>query len=99
MQRQVIVSDEFFERLEILLPLERHADGTPSRTDFLTYELPAVLDQLVDNYEQITAPASPDSTLRVYITAGILIPYIAIYTRLINDVIEVVWLSTDQDAR
>lgn len=99
MPRQVTVTDDFFDRLEILLPAERVGEGVPSRTDFLMYELPAIIDQLADDLEVVTSPASPGSTLRVYVSAGIMVDFLAVYARLVNDVVEVVWLSIDQGGR
>ena len=40
--RHVRFTDSFFDRLDGLLPDERGADGSPSATDFLLYELPRI---------------------------------------------------------
>jgi hypothetical protein len=39
-EREVRFTEQFFDRLELLLPSERGADGTPSITDFLLIDLP-----------------------------------------------------------
>ena len=44
--RQVRFTEEFFERLDVLLPEERGTDGTPSVTDFLVFEVPPIRDRL-----------------------------------------------------
>jgi hypothetical protein len=48
-ERQVRFTEQFFERLDSLLPTERGADGTPSVTDFLLLDLPAVRDRLASD--------------------------------------------------
>jgi hypothetical protein len=45
-ERQVRFTEQFFNRLEWLLPGERAADGMPSITDFLLFDLPRVRDRL-----------------------------------------------------
>lgn len=45
-ERRVRFTEGFFERLEVLLPEERGADGTPSVTDFIAFEVPAIRDRL-----------------------------------------------------
>ncbi len=71
----------------------------PSRTDFLVFELPSIIDQLADDFEAVTSVASPGSSLRVYVSAGIMVGLLAVYARLVNEVVEVVWLSIDQGER
>jgi hypothetical protein len=45
-ERSVRFTEGFFDRLEELLPTERGADGTPSITDFLVFEIPGLRDRL-----------------------------------------------------
>ena len=56
-RRQVRVTASFFERLDELLPAQRSATGTPSGTDFLLHEMPAIIDRLADAYETSTCPS------------------------------------------
>ena len=44
-ERQIRFTEQFFDQLDLLLPSERGADGTPSITDFLLIDLPRVRDQ------------------------------------------------------
>jgi hypothetical protein len=67
--RIVRFTEQFFERLDELLPEQRGAGGTPSITDFLLLDLPAIRDRLAAGYELVTmATADPD--VRVYIELG-----------------------------
>ncbi len=48
-RRQVRVTEQFFDRLDELLPGQRSATGTPSATDFLLHDMPRIIDLLADH--------------------------------------------------
>jgi hypothetical protein len=90
--RQVRFSEQFFERLDLLLPDERGPDGTPSVTDFLVFDLPRVRDQLASDLEGNTLPTeSPD--IRVFVGAGLLVDGYAMYVALDGNTVEVFWIT------
>ena len=68
-ERQVRFTEQFFDRLELLFPTERGVDGTPSVTDFLLLEFPAVRDRLATDFAGSTL-ATDDPDIRVFIGAG-----------------------------
>lgn len=68
-RRTVVFEDEFFERLNDLVPEERSATGVPSRTDFLAYDIPPLMDLLAEDYERVTLPVA-GSDLRVLVQSG-----------------------------
>lgn len=70
-RREVRVTDQFFNRLDELLPAERSVDGQPSTTDFLLHEIPSVIELLASTFEDVTIPVVPGSDMRVLITAGV----------------------------
>ena len=74
-----------FERLDELLPAERGADGTPSATDFLLHDLPAIIDLLAEDFLGRTSPVADDPEIRVLIAAGALVSFVAIYGVLAAD--------------
>jgi hypothetical protein len=96
-ERIVRFTEQFFNRLDSLLPEERTADGTPSVTDFIVHELPRIRDRLSEDFEGNTAAADqPD--VRVYVSSGILVAGIAIYAALDNDGnVEAFWLSVESN--
>jgi hypothetical protein len=96
-ERQVRFTEQFFDRLDLLLPGERGADGSPSVTDFLLLDLPRVRDRLAANYEGHTLPTD-DPDVRVYIGAGLLVSRFAIFIVLEADVIDAFWISVDVDS-
>ena len=53
-ERVVRFTEQFFNRLDRLLPSERGGDGIPSVTDFLLFDLPTVRDALATNFERQT---------------------------------------------
>lgn len=93
-ERQVRFTEQFFDLIDTLLPSERSADGTPSVTDFLLFDLPAVRDRLAANYDENTL-ATDDPDVRVYIGSGVLVNRFAIYAVLEAEVVEAFWLSID----
>ncbi len=93
-RRQVRVTPPFFDRLDELLPSERGPDGTPSATDFLLHDLPAIIDLLADDFMRHTSPVAEDPEIRVLIAAGPLVPYVAVYAVLAaDDAVEVIFVE------
>lgn len=95
-ERQVRFTEQFFDRLDVLLPGERGMDGTPSITDFLLLDLPRVRDRLVSDYEGNTL-ATDEPDVRVYIGAGVLVTRYAIFVAEESDAIEAFWISISGD--
>jgi hypothetical protein len=93
-ERQVRFTEQFFNRLDWLLPDERGADGTPSVTDFLLLDLPPVRDDLATNFEATTFETD-DPEVRVYIGTGILVSAFAIYAAREGETIEAFWITID----
>ena len=91
-ERQVRFTEQFFDRLDELLPNQREAAGTPSATDFLLIDLPTVRDRLAVGYERNTL-ATEDPEIRVFIGSGVLVARFAIFAVLEGDVVEVIWLT------
>jgi hypothetical protein len=95
-RRQVRVTQQFFDRLDELLPAERTEAGTPSATDFLLHDLPPILDQLATRYEDVTLPVGDVPGVRVLIAVGVLVPRMAVYAELVTDgAVELFWLEVD----
>lgn len=93
--RVVRFTEEFFNRLDELLPEERGPDGTPSVTDFVLHDLPAVRDRLAGDYLHWTLPSN-DPDVRVYIGAGLLVHRFAIFVYLEGDSVEVIGLAIER---
>ncbi len=95
-RRRVVVLPEFFDRLDELLPAERTAAGRPSTADFALHDVTAIIDTLADDYEGSTLPV-PGTDIRVLVTAGMMVSYVAIYVRLrVDDTVEVLSLDLDE---
>jgi hypothetical protein len=93
-RRSVRFSASFFDRLDELLPAERTAAGTPSAADFLLHEIPPIIDRLAESYESVTLSVESLPNVRVLITAGALVPTIALYTTLAaDDAVQVLYLD------
>ena len=93
--RPVRFTEDFFDRLDVLLPERRSADGTLSVTDFLLFDLPPIRDKLAGDFKGETLPTD-DAGIRVYVGHGVLVRHVAVFARLDNDgSVEVFWLSLD----
>ena len=93
--RIVRFTEDFFDRLETLLPEERSATGTPSVTDFLVFDLPPIRDRLVHDFDGETLWTDEDD-IRVCIGTGVLVRYIAVFARAVDDgSVEAFWLTLD----
>ena len=91
-ERPVRFTQQFFDRLDLLFPEDRTADGDPSRMDFLLYELPRVRDQLAQDFEANTVP-SEDGDVRLWFGGGIFVRTIAVYAYVADDdVVDVIGL-------
>lgn len=94
--REVRVTEQFFSRLDELLPAERPGDGRPSATDFLLYDLPNVIESLADGYDRVTMPSGYDGHTRVLVATGLLTVAFVVYVRLSGaDVVEVFYVDID----
>ncbi len=69
-QRSVVVTDDFFDDLNALLPEGRTSSGGLSRTDFLAYVMPSIIDTLAADFEGSTIVWRPGATVRVRITTS-----------------------------
>ena len=94
-ERKVRFTEQFFNRLDWLLPGERGADGTPSVTDFLLLDLPAVRDAFASDYEGSTFETN-DRGVRVYIGIGALVGAFAVYAASDSDAVEAFWITIDR---
>ena len=75
----------FFNSLDELLPEGRTVDGIPSATDFLMFDLPPARDLLAADFEGCTIVVPPGEMVRVFIGAGLLVPYFALFAVLAGD--------------
>ena len=94
-EREVRFTEQFFDRLDDLLPQERGADGTPSVTDFLLFDLPTVRDDLATDFERHTLPTD-DPQVRVYVGSGSLLRGFAIYAAIEGEIVEAFWITIDR---
>jgi hypothetical protein len=95
-RRQVRVTQSFFDRLDELLPEERGSSGAPSTADFLLHEIPTIIDRLAEDFETATLDVASVPAVRVLVTSGILVAYVAVYATLASDdAVEIIYLEID----
>ncbi|MCY7298827.1 MAG: hypothetical protein LH616_06415 [Ilumatobacteraceae bacterium] len=95
-ERRVRFTEEFSERLDVLLPEERGVDGIPSVTDFLVFEVPPVRDRLAADAMGATMPTR-NHRFRVGVTSGVLISRIAVYALVTEEEVDVFDLDLELD--
>ena len=83
--RVVRFAPVFFRSLDELLPEGRTAEGFPSATDFLMFDLPPARDLLAADFEGCTVVVPPGGMVRVFIGVGLLVPYFALFALLAGD--------------
>ena len=84
-RRQVRVTDQFFDRLDVLLPQERSADGMPSAADFLLHEMPKIIEALAADHLTATLPVDDAADVRMLITNGLMVAFIVVYVVVAPD--------------
>ncbi len=95
-RRLVRLSDQFFDRLELLFSAERSASGEPSATDFLLHDMTPVIERLAVDFEGSTVAVPGAELTRVLIASGVLVAHLAAYAELLQDgSIEVFYLDID----
>ena len=88
-RRVVLFDDEFFDSLSAQAPPTRSAQGIPSRTDLLAYEIPPLMDVLADDYESSTLAVGETDSLRILVQSGRLVRTIVLWCELVDDVVRV----------
>lgn len=98
-RRRVRVSQSFFDRLDELFPEDRSGEGSPSSADFLLHDMPAVIDRLAIAYEASTTAMAEISGVRILVTAGVLVDFMAVYVTLAEDGdVEIIYLEIERTA-
>ena len=95
--RPVRFTEQFFDRLDSILPQERGDDGEPSATDFLLFDLPRIRDLLASDFEANTFPIE-DSDLRAFVGAGMLVPSIVLYACSDDVAVVVTWIAIGNES-
>ena len=86
-------TSEFFDCLDRRLPAERTAVANASAADLALHDLTAIIDTPAEDSEGTTIPA-PDTVIRIMITAGMTVPFVAVYVDLRSDgTIEIISLD------
>ena len=95
-RREVRATDEFFDDLDRQLGDERGQEGEPSATDFLLMDLPAIIEQFAERFDDLLEVVPGEPTVRVVVGAGILVRAVVVYgVELSDGVVELVGVEID----
>jgi hypothetical protein len=98
-RRIVRVTDDLFEDLDRYLGPERGPNGEPSAMDFLRLDLMAIVDVIAERFDQLPEAIPGHPEYRILITAGRLVPRVAVMGMLSPDgAIELIQLDLDLDS-
>ena len=75
----VRVAESFFEQLDALLPADRGPNGEPSATDFLVIDLPAIVDQVATEFDDLPEIIEGVPSARMLINTGRLVNQFVVY--------------------
>ena len=84
-RRSVRVAESFFEQLDAQLGPNREADGSPSATDFLVFELPTVVERFAEDYSSLPETVDGVTGGRMLIASGLLVRYFVVFGLLSTD--------------
>jgi hypothetical protein len=84
-RRLVRFAPFFFDQLDDHFGEGRTAEGAPSATDFILFDLVTVRDKLGEDFEGCTVLVPPGLNVRVFIGSGALVGEFAIYAILADD--------------
>ena len=88
-RRTVRVDQAFFDDLDLDLDLDlgsdRGSNGEPSRTDFIVFDLPTIVEEFAESFDAlpIAFPARPD--YRVLVVGGTLVAASVVVGQLVAD--------------
>jgi hypothetical protein len=99
-RRLVRATREFFDDLDAQLGTERGPNGEPSANDFQVIELFPIIERFASGFDELPEFIVGRPEYRVLITAGLLLPRIAVTAQLAPDgAIELVALDIDMSSR
>jgi hypothetical protein len=95
-RRTVRATQSFFEDLDRQLPAERGPTGEPSTHDFQVFELLRIVEVFATSFDDLPTLIPGRADYRILITAGILVPRLAVVGQLVSDdAIELIELDLD----
>ena len=84
-RRQVKVDPAFFYELDGQLGPSRGPNGEPSSTDFLTMDLPTIVDEFAEQFETLPVAFPGRSDYRVLVNTGTLVAASVVIGQLRSD--------------
>jgi hypothetical protein len=94
--RQVRVTPGFFEQLDAQLAGERGPQGEPSATDFIAIELPTIIEQFAERFDDLPEVIVGLESARMLIAPGVLVDVVVVYGLLASDgVIDLIGMAID----
>ena len=71
-RREIRVAESFFEELDAQLGSERGPNGEPSATDFIVMDLPRIVDEFAQRFDELPEAVGGVSAVRMLVGVGAL---------------------------
>ena len=71
-RREIRVAESFFEELDAQLGTERGPNGEPSATDFIVMDLPRIVDEFAERFDELPEVVEGVGAMRMLIGVGAL---------------------------
>jgi hypothetical protein len=95
-RRTVLVTEAFFDQLDIYFGPERGPHGEPSATDFIVLELPAIVERFATDFEGLPEIVDGVPAGRMLITSGVLVRAMAVFGLATSDItVELIGLTVE----
>jgi hypothetical protein len=95
-RRVVRVVQGFLDELDLQLAPDRGPDGAPSAADFLSIEIPDIVEEFASNFDRLPIPVPDRPDYRILIGAGKVVRAYAVIGQLRPDgEVELLALSID----
>lgn len=84
-RRQVRVDPVLFEELDSILGPSRGPNGEPSSTDFITFDVPTVVEEFAEQFETLPTAFPDRGDYRVLVSTGTLVAASVVIGQLMPD--------------
>jgi len=84
-RHQVRVDPVLFDELDSILGPSRGPNGEPSSTDFITFDLPTIVEEFAGHFETLPTAFPDRSDYRVLVSTGTLVAASVVIGQLMPD--------------
>ena len=96
-RREIRVAESFFEELDTQLGSERGPNGEPSATDFIVMDLPQIVDEFAQRFDELPEAVAGVSAVRMLVGVGALVTaYVVHAAETTSGAVELIGVEIDR---